>query len=78
MTEAEAETRCRVGHLGYAMFEPVLAGATHHDRVERRKIFTQGTISHEGIVTARAEGIFISVDFAKIAEMMGRRKAEDS
>ncbi|MEO8693520.1 MAG: PaaI family thioesterase [Acidimicrobiales bacterium] len=30
------------------------------DRVERRKIFTHGTISHEGIVTARAEGIFIS------------------
>ena len=30
------------------------------DRVERRKIYTHGTISHEGVVTARAEGIFIS------------------
>ncbi|TML11702.1 MAG: PaaI family thioesterase [Actinobacteria bacterium] len=30
------------------------------DRVERRKIFTHGTISHESVVTARAEGIFVS------------------
>ena len=29
------------------------------DRVEGRKVFTQGTISIDGVVTARAEGIFI-------------------
>jgi acyl-coenzyme A thioesterase PaaI-like protein len=40
--------------------EAPLALESWIDRVERRKIFTQGTISHEGIVTARAEGIFIS------------------
>lgn len=32
------------------------------DRVEGRKIFTAGTISHDGQVTARAEGIFIQAD----------------
>lgn len=30
------------------------------DRVEGRKVFTVGTISHDGVVTARAEGIFIT------------------
>jgi len=29
------------------------------DRVEGRKVFTQGTISHAGEITARGEGIFI-------------------
>jgi hypothetical protein len=29
------------------------------DRVEGRKVFTQGTISIDGVITARAEGIFI-------------------
>ena len=29
------------------------------ERVEGRKVFTHGTISIEGVVTARAEGIFI-------------------
>ncbi len=32
------------------------------DRTEGRKVFTVGTISAGGIVTARAEGIFIRVD----------------
>jgi acyl-coenzyme A thioesterase PaaI-like protein len=31
------------------------------DRVEGRKIFTSGTISHEGSVTARADAIFIQM-----------------
>jgi acyl-coenzyme A thioesterase PaaI-like protein len=30
------------------------------DRVEGRKIFTKGTMSHNGAVTARAEGVFIT------------------
>jgi acyl-coenzyme A thioesterase PaaI-like protein len=29
------------------------------DRVEGRKVFTVGTISHDGMVTVRAEGVFI-------------------
>lgn len=29
------------------------------DRTEGRKVFTAGTITHDGVVTARAEGIFI-------------------
>jgi acyl-coenzyme A thioesterase PaaI-like protein len=29
------------------------------DRVEGRKVYTLGTISHDGVVTVRAEGIFI-------------------
>jgi Thioesterase superfamily len=32
------------------------------DRTERRKVFTVGTISAEGVVTARAEGVFIRVE----------------
>ena len=43
------------------------------DRVEGRKIFTSGRCYADGELTAEAEGIFISVDFAKIAEMMGER-----
>ena len=40
--------------------EEPLALESWIDRVERRKIYTHGTISHGGLVTARAEGIFIS------------------
>jgi acyl-coenzyme A thioesterase PaaI-like protein len=40
--------------------EEPLALESWIDRVERRKIYTHGTISHAGLVTARAEGIFIS------------------
>ena len=32
------------------------------DRTEGRKVFTVGTISAGGVVTARAEGVFIRVD----------------
>jgi len=34
------------------------------DRTEGRKVFTVGTISAGGVVTARAEGVFIRVEFA--------------
>lgn len=43
-------------------------------RVDGRKIFTVGRSTAEGELLAEAEGIFISVDFAKIAEMMTRRR----
>lgn len=32
------------------------------DRTEGRKVFTVGTISHDGVVTARAEGLFIRTE----------------
>ena len=39
-------------------------------RVEGRKIFTTGRSYADGELRAEAEGIFISVDFSKIAELM--------
>ena len=42
-------------------------------RVEGRKIFTAGRSFADGELRAEAEGIFISVDFSKIAELMARR-----
>jgi acyl-coenzyme A thioesterase PaaI-like protein len=39
-------------------------------RVEGRKIFTAGRSYADGELRAEAEGIFISVDFSKIAELM--------
>ena len=41
-------------------------------RVEGRKIFTAGRSFADGELRAEAEGIFISVDFGKIAELMRR------
>lgn len=43
-------------------------------RIEGRKIFTAGRSTVGGELLAEAEGIFISVDFAKIAELMARRQ----
>jgi acyl-coenzyme A thioesterase PaaI-like protein len=40
---------------------------------ERRKTFTSGTMYAGDVVTAEAEAIFISVDMARIAEMMAKR-----
>ncbi|HVF32003.1 MAG TPA: PaaI family thioesterase [Acidimicrobiales bacterium] len=44
-------------------------------RVEGRKIFTEGRSFAGGELRAEAEGIFISVDFSKIAELMRRPAA---
>ena len=41
-------------------------------RVEGRKIFTAGTMRARDVVTAEAEGIFVSVDFAKMTELIGQ------
>lgn len=46
------------------------------DRQEGRKLFTSGRLFAGDDLTAEAEGIFISVDFAKIAAMMARRDDE--
>ena len=42
--------------------------------VEGRKIFTAGRSYAGGELRAEAEGIFISVDFSKIAELMAKRE----
>ena len=44
-------------------------------RVEGRKIFTTGRSYADGELRAAAQGIFIPVDFSKIAELMGKREA---
>ena len=43
---------------------------------EGRKIFTQGWLWAGDDLTAEAEGIFISVDMSKVAELMAKRLAE--
>ena len=45
------------------------------DRVDGRKIFTSGRCYDGDSLTAEAEGLFIRVDFQKIAEMMTQRDA---
>lgn len=47
----------------------------HVDHIERRKIFVQGTCHAGERLTAEAEGIFISVDLEKFAQMMREREA---
>lgn len=47
------------------------------DRVEGRKIFTTGRCYAGDTVTAEAEGLFISVDFARLAALMAERNAGD-
>jgi acyl-coenzyme A thioesterase PaaI-like protein len=45
-------------------------------RVEGRKIFTSGrSRTDDGVLRAEAEGIFITVDFSKIAELMANPEA---
>ena len=43
------------------------------DRVEGRKIFTVGQSYANGELTCEADAVFISVDFAKIAELSDKR-----
>ena len=43
------------------------------DRVEGRKTFASGACYDGDTMTAEAEGLFISVDFTKIAAMMAKR-----
>lgn len=43
------------------------------DRVDGRKLFTSGQCYDGDALTAEAEGLFIKVDFAKIAAMMAER-----
>lgn len=49
----------------------------HIDRVEGRKRFTRGYLYAGDELTAEAEGIFISVDMTRIAELMQARKTAE-
>lgn len=48
------------------------------DRIEGRKIFTSGRCMAGDAVTAEAEGLFISVDFEKMAQLLKDRMARES
>jgi len=55
--------------IRYERFTPIreeLEVAAHVDRTEGKKVFTVGTISAGGGVTARAEGIFIQVGLDRL------------
>ena len=43
-------------------------------RVEGRKIFTESTVSAGGVLTAEAEGIFISAREGSMQELMRKRE----
>jgi acyl-coenzyme A thioesterase PaaI-like protein len=43
-------------------------------RVEGRKIFTRGRVFAGDVVTAEAEGLFISVDLVKMAKLLQKRE----
>jgi acyl-coenzyme A thioesterase PaaI-like protein len=45
------------------------------DRVEGRKIFTTGRVMAGSTVTAEAEGLFVSIDFGRFAELKEIRDA---
>jgi acyl-coenzyme A thioesterase PaaI-like protein len=44
------------------------------ERMEGRKIFTQGRVLANGIVTAEAEGLFVSVDRSRFQELFEKRR----
>jgi acyl-coenzyme A thioesterase PaaI-like protein len=56
-------------NIRYERFTPLreeLEVAAHVDRTEGKKVFTVGTISSGGAITARAEGIFIQVGLDRL------------
>jgi len=48
------------------------------EKIEGRKIFTVGHCKAKDEVTAEAEGLFISVDFEKMAQLLKDRQSRDS
>lgn len=48
------------------------------ERREGRKIFTQGLVRAKGIVTAEAEGLFVSVDRSRFQELLEERRQLES
>ena len=68
----EGPPGCVHGGVVAAAFDLRFEGRV--DRVEGRKIFTTGTCHVDGLLTAEAEGLFISVDFLKFADMLQERQ----
>jgi acyl-coenzyme A thioesterase PaaI-like protein len=48
------------------------------ERIEGRKIFTQGRVKANGIVSAEAEGLFVSVDRSRFRELLAKRQTLES
>lgn len=48
------------------------------ERIEGRKIFTQGRVKANGIVSAEAEGLFVSVDRSRFQELLAKRQTLES
>jgi acyl-coenzyme A thioesterase PaaI-like protein len=48
------------------------------DRIEGRKIFTQGQLYAGERLCAEAEGLFISIDFSKFVELRAQREAAEA
>lgn len=46
------------------------------DRIDGRKIFTSGTVHAGDRLCAEADGLFISIDFTRFAELRARREAQ--
>lgn len=38
-------------------------------KVDGRKVYTRGTCSHDGVLTAEAEALFVSINFEKLGEL---------
>jgi len=47
-------------------------------RIDGRKIFTEGRILANGVVTAEAEGLFISIDPSRMEELLKEREGYES
>jgi acyl-coenzyme A thioesterase PaaI-like protein len=47
-------------------------------RIRGRKIFTEGRILADGVVTAEAEGLFISIDASKMEVLLKARQDYES
>jgi acyl-coenzyme A thioesterase PaaI-like protein len=45
---------------------------------EGRKVFTVGKCFANGVLTAEADALFISVDFTSLAELAARREKDDA
>lgn len=70
-------------HLGvdYRSPTPLHVGLVLRGRLQRtegRKIFTTGTLHAGDRLCARADALFISVDFARFAELRERRAEQDA
>lgn len=57
------------------LHEPLRITGTF-DRVEGRKIFTTGTLHAGSRLCAEAEGLFISIDFGRFAELKAAREQQ--